>query len=69
MRFHEDPVDAGGYAGPGQGFYQLRLTAGNAARLIGLLKAVGYIEDNRISPFLHHRDRSEINNQVSITET
>src|SRR5262245_35609263 len=68
MYFHENTVDARCNAGSRQMRYVLRLSAGALPLSSRKLQAVGDIKNYRDSETLHDRKRTEIDDQIVITE-
>lgn len=66
MGFDENAVGPGSHPRAGDGLNQPGLSAGNACRLVGLLKRMGDIEYYRASGFLHLRNTPEIHNQILV---
>ena len=68
--FHKNTVGTGNYCSSGDSLYHFGATTGNTTCCIGLLERMSAVYNHRaLASFLHARNSSEINNQVTITES
>ena len=67
--FEEDAVDAGGYAGAGEGFDEFGLAAAGVALAARELDGMGDVVDDGVAEFCEDGESAHVHDQIVVAET